>query len=154
MMKRTKKKIAISVIAVILVAIAIVLFFVLRKDEPVNVGDVTPTVAPTESVKEDIEVTKEPTAAPTATEAPAVTEEPKPTKEVGTPVPTLDPNVEIPVEGDDVTPVPTKAPIDPDIIPAPTFAPTPTPEQSLSLHYHLHTSVRLRSLLPQRHTCR
>ncbi len=128
MMKRTKKKIAISVIAVILVVIAIVLFFVLRKDEPVNVGDVTPTVAPTESVKEDIDATKEPTAAPTATEAPAVTEEPKPTKEAGTPVPTLDPSVEIPVEGDDVTPVPTDAPIDPDIIPAPTFAPTPTPE--------------------------
>ncbi len=122
MMKRTKKKIAFSAIAVVLIAAAVLLYFVLRDNGPVNVGDVTPTVAPTESVNDDKEVTKEPTATvdPTATDAPT------PTEEAGTPVPTVTP------EGEDVTPVPLPTPSGvPDgmeVIPAPTFAPTPTPE--------------------------
>lgn len=124
MMKRTKKKIAFSVIGVVLIAAVVALCFVLRNNDPVNVGDVTPT----ESVNDDKNVTKKPTATevPNATEEPSVTGEPVEGVD-GTPVPTLDPSVEVPVEGDDVTPVPTVAPVAPDIIPAPTFAPTATP---------------------------
>lgn len=126
MMKRTKKKIAFSAIAVVLIAAAVLLYFVLRDNGPVNVGDVTPTVVPTESVNNDKEVTKE----PTATAEPVATDAPTPTEEAGTPVPTVTPEGKNP--GEDVTPVPLPTPSGvPDgmeVIPAPTFAPTPTPE--------------------------
>lgn len=56
-----------------------VLFFLLR-NKPVGNSNVTPTAAPTGSVNDDKDVTKEPTATaePTITEAPTSTATPEP----------------------------------------------------------------------------
>ena len=157
MMKRTQRRIAFSVIAVILIVAAVLLFLKFWKKPASSGNAATPTpvatVAPTESAEnknptEVPEGTKAPdaTETPDATKIPEATEEPSATKApeateaptvTATPVPTLDPSVEIPVGGDDeptAMPTATTAPevgkVEPTKAPEATsfpIGPTPVP---------------------------
>lgn len=134
MLRRTKRRIAIAVIAVLLIAAGIVAWLKFGK-KPAG-EDPKPTAVPTvDATNNSNTVTPEATETPTEAPTQTPTEELTPTAEptlgpTGTPIPTLDPNSQLPID-EDPTPTPfvdeaTPTPVGPTPIPAPTFAPLPT----------------------------
>ena len=134
MMRRTKRRIAIAVVAVLLIAAGIVAWLKFGK-KPAG-EDPKPTAVPTvDATNNSNAVTPEATETPTEAPTQTPTEELTPTAEptlgpTGTPIPTLDPNSQLPID-EDPTPTPfvdeaTPTPAGPTPIPAPTFAPLPT----------------------------
>lgn len=134
MLRRTKRRIAIAVVAVLLIAAGIVAWLKFGK-KPAG-EDPKPTAVPTvDATNNSNTVTPEATETPTEAPTQTPTEELTPTAEptlgpTGTPIPTLDPNSQLPID-EDPTPTPfvdeaTPTPAGPTPIPAPTFAPLPT----------------------------